>query len=95
MDLAKILAAIPDLLQMLALLFMALSLFATVVSRVTFWTKKDDNFVDSVVAKIISFTPVLGEDARTKELRKMVDELRAEKKEVSNESPEATVVKAG
>jgi hypothetical protein len=91
MKIAEILAAIPDILQMIALVFMAISLLATVVSRLTFWTKKDDEFVDSYVGKFLAFAPTLGKNARTKQLEEMIVELKEGKKadEVVQETSES------
>lgn len=89
MDIAKILAAIPDFLQLVAVAFMTFSLLATAVSRITFWTKKDDEFVDSFVAKFLAFAPTLGKNARTVELEKMIVQLKAEKVVTNEEAPES------
>lgn len=80
---------IPDFVELLCTAVTVFVLLATAISRITFWTKKDDEFVDGVAAKVLSFLPTFGKSVRTAQLERMVKELQEGKKgdEVSQEAP--------
>lgn len=76
---ANLLAKIPDIVQMIALVGMAVSILATLVARIIPGTKDDEavgKFV-SVVQKLIGWMPTLGVNPQTKKLEEAYQELKA------------------
>ena len=75
----EILAKIPDIIEIFALLGMVLSILATVVVRLT-PSKLDDEKVSSITAKFVKalqWLPTIGVNPQTKKLEEAYNELKA------------------
>lgn len=74
----QFLAQVPDIIQVIALLGMAISLLASIIVRIT-PTKSDDEKLDLFLAKflkVLAWLPTIGINPRTKEMEKALEELR-------------------
>lgn len=73
-----ILEKVPDIIQLISLVGMALSILATILVRLT-PTKSDDEklnvFLDKFL-RLLSWLPTIGINPRTKEMEKTLAELR-------------------
>lgn len=77
----ELLLKVPDFVQVIALLLMALVILATLIAKLT-PTTKDDEFVEgaaSKVLKLIAWLPTFGINPKTKKLEEAYQELKAEK----------------
>lgn len=86
-----ILNKIPDLIEMVALVLMALTIVATLVARITV-SKKDDEYVlkaGSFILKAIAFLPTIGVNPRTKKLEEAYKDLKVENFELKVEAAKA------
>lgn len=76
---ANLLAKIPDLVQVVALIGMAVSILATLIARVI-PGDKDDEAVGKGVAfflKLLHWAPTIGVNPQTKKLEEAYEELKA------------------
>lgn len=75
----ELLMKVPDIVQVIALIGMAVSLLATVIVRIT-PSKTDDEKVSEVVAKfmkVLAWLPTIGVNPQTKKLQEAYEELKA------------------
>jgi hypothetical protein len=73
-----LLEKIPDIIQLIALLGMALSVLATILVRIT-PSKADDEKVDAIVQKfqkVLHWLPTIGVNPNTKKLQEAYEELK-------------------
>lgn len=83
---AQLLAKIPDLIQLIALIGMAVSVLATLLVRLT-PSKADDEAVGKATAfflKILKWMPTIGVNPQTKKLEEAYEELKAKEAPVAN-----------
>lgn len=81
----EFLAQALDLINLLALLFMAISIVATVAVRFT-KTQADDLFVESAAAKflkLMSYLPTVGINPRTKAMEAALKDLQEQNKAIN------------
>lgn len=76
---ANLLTKIPDIVQLIALIGMAVSILATLVARIIPGTKDDEAVgkFASFVLKLIGWLPTLGVNPQTKKLEEAYAELKA------------------
>ncbi len=88
---SSLLQKIPDLIQVIALLGMAVSILATLIVRLT-PSKSDDEAVGKVTAfflKLLHWMPTIGVNPQTKKLEEAYAELKAQEQEVKAEAPKS------
>ena len=75
----ELLVKIPDIIQVIALIGMAVSILATIIVRLTPSTA-DDEKVSAIVAKfmkLLMWLPTIGVNPQTKKLQEAYEELKA------------------
>lgn len=85
----EFLAKVPDLLQVVALIGMAVSILATLIARLT-PTKVDDEAVGKVTGffvKALQWLPTIGVNPRTKKLEEAYLELKEKEAEKNVQAP--------
>ena len=88
---AQLLAKIPDLIQVIALLGMAVCILASLVVRLTA-TKVDDEAVGKATAffmKLLRWLPTIGVNPQTKKLEEAYEELKEKEAVQSGQTPPA------
>lgn len=92
MNMAELLAKIPDVIEIGSLALTSLTVFATVLARIT-PTKKDDVVVSKVsgwIWSFVKFAPTIGVNPNTKKLEKIEEAF----KEVSEKPKEESDAQA-
>lgn len=75
----ELLLKVPDLIQMIALVLMAVTLLATVIVRIT-PSKSDDEMVHGFAGKllkILQWLPTIGVNPQTKKLQEAYEEIKS------------------
>lgn len=77
MNMAEILSKVPDVLEVASLALTALTVFATILARIT-PNKKDDAIVSSVsgwIWSFVKFAPTIGVNPQTQKIEEAYKEL--------------------